>query len=45
MANGDGTGEIDTTEERASQPDTETVTHRASGDSGDGGRERGSEVD
>ena len=45
MADGDGTREINTTEDRASQPDLETVTRRASGDSRDGGRERGSEED
>ena len=39
MANGDGTGKIDTTQDRASQPDAETVTRRASGDSGYGRRE------
>ena len=33
--------ENNTTEDRASQPDTETVTRRASGDSEDGGREQG----
>ena len=37
--------EIDTTEDRASQPDAGTATRRASGDSGDGGRERGSGED
>ena len=34
MANGDGNGEIDTTEDRESQPDKVTVTRRASRDGG-----------
>jgi hypothetical protein len=39
LANGDETGKINTTQDRASQPDAETVTRRASGDSGNGRRE------